>query len=523
MVTRREQLSNPASVRPPRLPKSIMSPDKPSTPPTNHAATEDSAGWKLEHSYQSLPDLLYQVVPPTPVREPQLVLVNEPLAASLGLAPERLRDATAAEWFAGNALPPGAQPIAQAYAGHQFGGFTMLGDGRAILAGEQRTVDGGRFDIQWKGAGRTQYSRGGDGRAVLGPMLREYVISEAMAALGVPTTRGLAVVGTGEPVYRESPKPGAVLVRVAGSHLRVGTFQFLAAARQEEALRQLADYTIDRHAPHLSDQEERYLGLLEHVLRQQAELIAQWMAIGFIHGVMNTDNVSIAGETIDYGPCAFMDRYRQDTVFSSIDVQGRYAYGNQPSIGLWNLARFAEALLPLIDAQEEQAVAKASDALQRYEPAYQEAWLKAMGRKIGVTQPQAEDTSLIEGLLSWMEANGADFTNTFRDLSDKPPAAIGDGSDEAFQAWYREWQQRLASAGSSVEAAQESMRQVNPAVIPRNERVEEALQAAEAGDLEPVKQLLAVLADPFASRPAEDPYRQPPAKDAPPYRTFCGT
>jgi len=375
------------------------------------------AGWRLEHSYTELPQLFYSHEAPTVVREPRLVAFNRPLATMLGLEPDILEREGAAS-FAGNVLPDGARPIAQAYAGHQFGHFTTLGDGRAILVGEQITPAGDRLDIQLKGAGQTRFSRRGDGRAALGPMLREYIISEAMHALGIPTTRSLAVVTTGEPVYREGVLQGAVLTRVAASHLRVGTMQWAAqwaaAHNDPAATRALADYTRARHYPELADSPEPYIALFDAILARQASLIARWQLVGFIHGVMNTDNMALSGETIDYGPCAFMDAYDPATVFSSIDAGGRYAYGNQPAIAQWNLARLAETMLPLFDPDDDRAVERATAALDRFPALFQQHWLDGMRAKLGLFAREPDDEQLVNDLLAWMLRRSADFTNTFR-------------------------------------------------------------------------------------------------------------
>jgi len=399
----------------------------------------------------------------------------------------------------------------------------MLGDGRAILLGEHRTPAGHLVDIQLKGAGRTQFSRGGDGRAALGPMLREYVISEAMSALGVPTTRSLAVVTTGEPVQRASQLPGAILTRVATSHIRVGTFQYLAARQDVASLRLLADYAIDRHYPQLADVPGMYLGFVRAVMDRQAALIAQWQLVGFIHGVMNTDNMAISGETIDYGPCAFMNAYDPDTVFSSIDHAGRYAYGNQPAMAQWNLARFAETLLPLMDADQEQAVAMANELLGQFPAQFERFWLVGMRAKLGLQSAEAGDLALIQSLLSWMQKRRADFTNTFRDLSSNELLAADQYQDAEFQAWHVQWQLRLRRENRPSTLIDAAMKTVNPAVIPRNHRVEEALSAAEDhDDFSMLERLLAALALPYEGAASRVPYQEPPLDDGS-YRTFCGT
>ncbi|OYW76459.1 MAG: hypothetical protein B7Z37_08860 [Verrucomicrobia bacterium 12-59-8] len=478
--------------------------------------TPGSSGWNLDHSYAHLPALLHEAVEPTPVREPRMVVFNRPLAQSLGLALEER-----AAIFAGNALPEGAAPLAQAYAGHQFGHFTGLGDGRAILLGEQLTPRGQRFDVQLKGSGPTPYSRRGDGRAALGPMLREYIISEAMYALGIPTTRSLAVVTTGEKVFRQESLPGAVLTRIAASHIRVGTFEWAAAHGDREALRALADYTLQRHYPELVTAEAPYLALLEAVMERQARLIAQWQCVGFIHGVMNTDNVALSGETIDYGPCAFMDAFDPATVFSSIDRQGRYAYGNQPQIAQWNLARLAEALLPLLHAEEKQAVALANAAIESFKATFERHWLAGMRAKLGLFTEEAEDRALIESLLVWMREQKVDFTNTFRALN---PAETVPQEDRAFAEWHSLWQARLKLQPQTADEVAERMRGHNPAVIPRNHKVEEALAAAvERGDLSVMQRLLEVLAKPYEDHEEQPEYRAPSGLAPGAYQTFCGT
>lgn len=481
-----------------------------------------SIGWRFDNSYVRLPEFFFAPAVPAAVSRPRLVIWNAALARELGLDRQGLADDTVAQQFAGQHLPEGANPLAQAYAGHQYAHFTILGDGRAILLGEHLTPDGRRLDVQFKGSGPTDFSRRGDGLAALGPMLREYVISEAMAALGIPTTRSLAVVATGDVVYRESPLPGAVLTRIASSHLRVGTFEYAARSRDPEHLRILADYTIARHFPELPETPERYVELLRAAIRRQAALIAQWQAVGFIHGVMNTDNMAIGGETIDYGPCAFMNVFRPDTVFSSIDRHGRYAYGNQPAIGQWNLARFAESLLPLLHADQEQAISIATAALEEYATCFQRDWLTGMRRKLGLVTEDDGDQELVLSLLNWMQAEQADFTNTFRDLSTGTLTAARYQTAE-FQTWQTLWEQRLSRESSSRADAQARMCRVNPAVIPRNHRVEEALHAAEKqADLSPFHKLLEVLATPYET-PADAARYQEPSPNDDSYRTFCGT
>ncbi len=486
-------------------------------------------GWNFDNSYARLPEAFYAKQLPTPVRAPRLAALNEPLAAALGLNAAALRTEEGTAELAGNRIPQGAEPIAEAYAGHQFGYFTMLGDGRAVLLGEQLTPSGERFDIQLKGAGITPYSRQGDGRAALGPMLREYIVSEAMHGLGIPTTRSLAVVSTGQPVIREEELDGAILTRVAASHLRVGTFQYAAARGSVEDLRALADYAIARHYPETNGEaaEGKYLRLLREVVERQAALIARWMLVGFIHGVMNTDNMSIAGETIDYGPCAFMDAYDAGTVFSSIDRQGRYAYGNQPYIAAWNLARFAESLLPLLDADEDAAVKRAEEAIAAFSPSYRRHWLAGMRAKLGLFGGDDErDEALADELLALMQKHRADYTNTFADLTfDRTEEnATGLYGDDEFKAWRKRWEARLAEQAESAEEARRLMRKSNPAVIARNHRVEEALEAAtERGDYCVMERLLAALADPYAHAPEQAEYAATPPRTERPYRTYCGT
>lgn len=482
-------------------------------------------GWNLDKSYTHLPDLFYSSLNPVPVRAPQLVILNDSLATSLGLNVEALQGMDGVAVFAGNQIPAGASPLAQAYAGHQFGHFTMLGDGRAVLLGEQITPQGERVDIQLKGSGRTPYSRGGDGRAALGPMLREYIISEAMHALGIATTRSLAVVATGESVNRETALPGAILTRVAASHLRVGTFQYAAKWGTIEDLRTLADYTLQRHFPAVDAADaNRHLLLLQQVVKRQAGLIAQWQLVGFIHGVMNTDNMALSGETIDYGPCAFMDAYDPATVFSSIDKQGRYAYGNQPYIATWNLARFAETLLPLLHVDGAQAVKMAEDALSDFTELYDRHWLAGMRAKLGIFNEEPQDESLIAGLLNLMQTDHADYTNTFRDLTfDKPEDTVLFGT-AAFAQWHEQWQARLDRQQEPRASAQQLMQSSNPALIPRNYRVEAALEAAvKQGDYSVMERLLDVLSSPYAHSPKQADYATLPAQSTRPYRTFCGT
>jgi len=486
-----------------------------------------AAGWRFDNSYGRLPESLFTREKPLPVRFAGLTLFNDALAADLGLDAGILRE-SGAPIFVGNELPPGADPLAQAYAGHQFGHFTNLGDGRAILLGEQQTPGGGRLDVQLKGSGRTRYSRGGDGRAVLGPMLREYVISEAMYALGIPTTRSLAVAATGETVLRSKPLPGAVLTRVAASHIRVGTFQYAAALGDRDLLAALLDYTAARHDPGLTEADEPALAFLEAVVARQASLLARWMLVGFVHGVMNTDNMAISGETIDYGPCAFVDVYHSDTVFSSIDHAGRYAYANQPTIAQWNLARLAESLLPLVAGEQEQAIEKLVRVLETFPETYAQQHLAGARAKLGLAATEENDAALFADLLSVMQQSEADFTGTFVALARHLEAGGQQPAREqlagpGFAAWLDRWQQRLAREPGGPAAAATRMRRVNPVIIPRNLRVEEALAAAEAGDLAPVGQLLEVITQPYTETPENEAYRNGSPPGDPAYCTFCGT
>ena len=482
----------------------------------------EMAGWRLEHTYADLPQIFHAPARPTTVREPRLVIFNRPLATWLGLDPDALDGAEGAAIFAGNTLPEGSRPIAQAYAGHQFGHLTGLGDGRAILLGEQVTPSGERFDIQLKGPGPTRFSRRGDGRAALGPMLREYIVSEAMHALGIPTTRSLAVAATGEPVHRETTLPGAVLTRVAASHIRVGTMQW-AAAHDVEATRAIADYTLARHYPELAGSADRYLELFRAISARQASLIARWQLVGFIHGVMNTDNMALSGETIDYGPCAFMDTYDPATVFSSIDSGGRYAFGNQPPIAQWNLARLAEAMLPLFDADGDRAVERATTVLDRFPELFTEHRLDGLRAKLGLFTREPDDEALANDLLAWMRQRSADFTNTFRSLTSGRLPGGANGADPELDAWSRRWEDRRARQPQSPAESAALMRQHNPAFIPRNHKVEEALAAAtSSGDLSVMERLLAVLATPYDHDRDLPAFSEPDSSERP-YRTFCGT
>ncbi|MWV46275.1 YdiU family protein [Paenibacillus sp. HJL G12] len=486
---------------------------------TNHKET----GWNFDNSYARLPESFFSRIQPTSVRSPKLIILNQPLAASLGLSVQGLQSEDGVAVLAGNKEPEGAESLAQAYAGHQFGYLNMLGDGRAVLLGEQVSPQGERVDIQLKGSGRTPYSRGGDGRAALGPMLREYIISEGMHALGIPTTRSLAVVATGQSIAREKDLPGAILTRIAASHIRVGTYQYVAQFGSAQDLRILADYTLERHYPEVAAGENRYLALLDEVIKRQASLIAQWQLVGFIHGVMNTDNMTISGETIDYGPCAFMDTYDPATVFSSIDSQGRYAYGNQPYIAGWNLARFAETLLPLLHDDQEQAVKLAQDKISGYIDLYEANWLAGMRAKLGIFNDEDQDEELVNDLLRLMEKYRADYTNTFRALT--LDAIEGTDLFEApeFAQWNERWKTRLGRQQVTEASSKQLMRNSNPAVIPRNHLVESALEAAtDQEDYGVMERLLAVLSTPYAYAAEQDEYCAVP-ESITPYRTYCGT
>jgi len=486
----------------------------------------------FQNTYAALPANFFARVAPTPVAAPRLIKLNRPLALQLGLDPDRLDSPDGAEILAGKRIPDGADPIAMAYAGHQFGHFVpQLGDGRAILLGEVIDSDGVRRDIQLKGSGPTPFSRRGDGRAALGPVLREYIVSEAMAALGIPTTRSLAAVVTGESVRRETLLPGAVLTRVAASHIRVGTFQYFAARGDTEAVRRLADHVIGRHYPDAANADRPYYALLEGVIARQAELVARWLLVGFIHGVMNTDNSSISGETIDYGPCAFMDHYDPATVFSSIDEQGRYAYANQPRIALWNLTRLAECLLPLISEQQDQAIAEAQSALGDFSEKFDTAYQAGLRRKLGLFTARDEDAALAQDLLVAMSNNHADFTLTFRRLSDAAADPAADSEvrqlfedPAAYDGWASRWRQRTGEEPQDPADRRIAMRAANPAFIARNHRVEAVIEAAvNRDDFAPFEELLAVLSEPYRDQPAFSGYADPPQPHQRVLQTFCGT
>ena len=478
-------------------------------------------GWHFDNSYSKLSKTFKEDIKPTPVHEPELVILNEELAKNLNLNFSGIDKKKLAEIFSGNSLPDGTNSIAQAYAGHQFGHFTMLGDGRAVLLGEHLINKKQRIDIQFKGSGRTSFSRGGDGRAALGPMLREYIISEAINALNIPTTRSLAVVKTGEKVVRENLLNGAILTRVASSHIRVGTFQYIAATQNVEDLNTLVDYTIDRHYPEIKSSKNKALDLLSLVMERQCQLVVNWMRVGFIHGVMNTDNMAISGETIDYGPCAFMDQYDPKTVFSSIDKFGRYAFSNQPPITKWNLARFAECLIPLIDKDEDTAIKIATELIDNFQSIYEEKWLNMMRDKLGLFGEDKNDPTLINKLLDWMKNNNADYTNTFCHLMG---VKIGDEVyiNDDFKSWTNEWEKRLKLNNSSDKYL-ELMKKTNPAVIPRNQKVEEALADADKGNLETMNKILKVLSNPYSDQKNINEFQKPATIGNEKYQTFCGT
>jgi serine/tyrosine/threonine adenylyltransferase len=487
---------------------------------------KSAAGWRFDNSYARLPDALFHRSAPVPVSRPGLAILNEKLAADLGLDAGVLRE-SGAEIFAGNRLPNGAEPIAQAYAGHQFGHFTNLGDGRAVLLGEQIAPGGARFDIQLKGSGQTPYSRRGDGRAALGPMLREYIVSEAMHALGIPTTRSLAVATTGEQIAREELLPGAVLARVAASHVRVGTFEYANAIGDRAVLGALTRHTLERHFPESAGAENPALALFAAVLERQAKLLAQWLCVGFVHGVMNTDNMALSGETIDYGPCAFLDTYDPAAVFSSIDRGGRYAYGNQPNIAHWNLARLAEALLPLIDDDKDKSVASAEEALGKFPDRFHTHYTAGLRAKLGFLTEEEGDFDLAKGFLEWMKDAEADFTSSFFALSKhaetgglEGPLSSGGASS---LSWNEKWTARLRRQQKNREEVLVVMRRANPAVVARNHRVEEALTAARAGDFSVMLRLVDVLMNPFHQTEANKPYCDSPPRGGAPYKTFCGT
>jgi len=483
----------------------------------------NSHGWRLENSYTDLPEHFFTRINPTPVSGPQLLLFNTDLAKSLGIDLPADDKEMLAQLFSGNTLPVDVSPIAQAYAGHQFGHFSILGDGRAHLIGEQITPDEKRFDIQLKGSGPTPYSRNGDGRAALAPMLREYLISEAMHALNIATTRSLALVLTGESVIRSSLLDGAILTRVASSHLRVGTFEYANATKGIEGLKPLADYAIARHYPELAHQENPYLNFLKAVIERQAKLVAAWMHIGFIHGVMNTDNMTISGETIDYGPCAFMDIFSTDAVFSSIDSHGRYKYGSQAHAAQWNLVKLAESLLPLLHKDVKKAVKFAEMAIDSYSTTFNQAWIAGMRCKLGLFGEEVDDFSLAQNLLDWMQTSKVDYTRTFRDLTQKNIPENKAYNSPVFQKWHMQWKARLTRNSKPLKLSLCLMRDSNPVIIPNNYYVEKALVAGEDGDLKPFLALLEALKNPFEETLSNKNYRNSTRQPNPNYQTFCGT
>ena len=478
--------------------------------------------WNFDNTYFNLPESFKENINPVPVKDPELILLNDELASSLNLDFSKISHKELSKIFSGNLLPEGSNSIAQAYAGHQFGHFTMLGDGRAVLIGEHKTKSNKKYDIQFKGSGKTAFSRNGDGRAALGPMLREYIISEAMYNLGIPTTRSLAVVKTGEEVIREISLQGAILTRVALSHIRVGTFQYIAARKKEDELETLLNYVINRHYPNIKKSRNKSIDLLKIVLDKQIDLVINWMRVGFIHGVMNTDNMSISCETIDYGPCAFMDFYDPKTVFSSIDQMGRYAYCNQPVITKWNLSRFAECLLPLIDKDQKKAVEQATEVINSFEKKYEAKWLNMMRNKLGLIGIDEKDKYLILDLLTWMHQEKMDYTNTFChlmnfEIENKKNFKKGD-----FENWKKRWQERLMVNNNSPEKYTKLMRSVNPLVIPRNHKVEEVLNEADNGNIEPFNKFLEVLKNPYLEQKDMINYQMPLSSNEK-YQTFCGT
>jgi len=479
--------------------------------------------WHFDNSYSRLPKIFKEDVNPTPVNAPEIFILNKDLAKKLDLNFSNINNDDLSKIFSGNILPEGSSSIAQAYAGHQFGHFTMLGDGRAVLIGEHLTKNSERFDIQFKGSGRTPFSRSGDGRAVLGPMLREYIISEAMHSLKIPTTRSLAVVKTGEDVVREQISKGAILTRVALGHIRVGTFQYIAAKQNIDDLEILINYTIEKYYPNIKSSKNKALDLLKVLIEKQTKLVIDWMRVGFIHGVMNTDNMSISGETIDYGPCAFMDSYDPKTVFSSIDQLGRYAYDNQPKITKWNLSRFAECLIPLISKNEDEAIKLATEALDKFEQNYEIKWLNMMRDKLGLYGEDKGDKDLIMELLNWMQENKADYTNTFCFLMNEKFSIDKKYNNKDFLVWKKKWQSRLILNNNNQENYLKLMRSVNPLVIPRNHKVEEALIAANNENITPMKNLIKVLERPYTNQENISDFQLPNPLENGKYRTFCGT
>tara|TARA_Y100001970_G_C14235237_1_gene861405 strand:- start:2125 stop:3576 length:1452 start_codon:yes stop_codon:yes gene_type:complete len=478
--------------------------------------------WNFHNTYFDLSSSFKEDVNPIPVKDPELVLLNKNLASELNLDFSKVNNKELSEIFSGNSLPEGSNSIAQAYAGHQFGHFTMLGDGRAVLLGEHISKSNKKYDIQFKGSGKTAFSRSGDGRAALSPMLREYIISEAMYYLNIPTTRSLAVVKTGEDVIREKILKGAILTRVASSHIRVGTFQYVAARQNIEELKILLNYTIDRHYSKIKNSKNPALDLLYQIIERQCDLVVNWMRVGFVHGVMNTDNMTVSGETIDYGPCAFMDIYDPKTVFSSIDKMGRYAYCNQPIITKWNLSRFAECLIPCIDKDKNRSIELATEAINLFEKKYEEKWMTMMKNKLGIFGSDKNDKILILDLLTWMHEKKADYTNTFCYLMDQDSKKNEIFNDKNFLNWKNRWRERLFKNNNSFEKSVKLMKDNNPLVIPRNHKIEEALEAAEQNDFKLIFKILEILNKPYTKQKNIENY-QDPSISSKKYQTFCGT
>ena len=478
--------------------------------------------WNFDNTYFNLSEPFREKISPSPVKKPEIILLNNDLAKLISLDFSKISNSELSNVFSGNLLPAGSNSIAQAYAGHQFGHFTMLGDGRAILLGEHVSQSNKKYDIQFKGSGKTAFSRNGDGRAALGPMLREYIISEAMNALKVPTTRSLAVVKTGELIQREKTLQGAILTRVASSHIRVGTFQYIAARQKEDELKTLLNYTIDRHYPEIKDSNNQALDLLNRLIERQCDLVVNWMRVGFIHGVMNTDNMTVSGETIDYGPCAFMDTYDPKTVFSSIDQNGRYAYCNQPGITKWNLARFAECLIPFFEKDQKKAIQIATETIDDFDKKYEKKWMNMMRNKLGISGLDNEDKPLILDLLTWMHEKKADYTNTFCHLMNFDPKKEKIFEDSKFIVWKKRWKERLLKNDNNHIKSKELMKNNNPLVIPRNHKIEEALEAADQNNMEPINKILEILKNPYDKQSEIIDY-QYPSKSSEKYQTFCGT
>ena len=490
---------------------------------TNSNIDIDKAGWSFDNTYTKLPNDFLVKQAPIPVKSPELIILNKSLSENLNLDFTNIKEESLSQLFSGNLLPTGSNSIAQAYAGHQFGHFTMLGDGRAVLMGEHVSKNGDRHDIQFKGSGKTPFSRSGDGRAALGPMLREYIISEAMHGLNIPTTRSLAVVKTGENVMRDIVLPGAILTRIASSHIRVGTFQYLAATQNKNNLKVMLDYVINRHYPNIKNSKNPSLDLLKTLMEVQIDLVVNWMRTGFIHGVMNTDNMSISGETIDYGPCAFMDEYDPETVFSSIDQQGRYSFLNQPKIIKWNITRFAECIIPFIDDKKNRAIQIATETINTFEEIYQKKWLNMMRDKLGLFGEDRNDQALIMELLTWMHTNKSDYTNTFCFLMNEKFSFNEKYNNEDFLIWKKKWIYRLKLNNNTQEKYLRLMHTVNPLIIPRNHIVEETLMAANDGNNKPMKDLIKFLENPYKNQKNIFNFQHPGAKRNKKYQTFCGT